>query len=133
MKLRIRGNSIRIRLDRLEIEQLAQHGLVEDKIEFGATDDEALHYSIEWREQNSPLSAEFAPNAIRIFSPRDIADTLTSTNDISLESEQIVAEGRILRLLVEKDFACLTTRSNEDDTHAFENPASPLGHPSTHH
>ena len=41
---------------------------------------------------------------------------------MGIAAEQPVADGVVLRVLVEKDFACLTVREGEDDEDAFPNP-----------
>lgn len=119
MKLRIRGNSLRLRLDQLELARLAAAGAVTDAVRFGPS--VALAYSLLARAQAVPLSAEFDGDGIRIFIRTDEAARLAETETVGVRGEQDTG-GDVLRLLVEKDFSCLQVRPQEDDTHAFPNP-----------
>ena len=118
MKLRIRGNSIRLRIDRGEVDRLAE-GRIEDSISFGG--EARLAYTLEVRPQQAPLAATFDGGQIRVFLSSVEAERLRGTEDVSVENEQPI-DGGVLRLLVEKDFACLTPRFGEDDSHAYINP-----------
>jgi hypothetical protein len=57
MKLRLKGNSVRVRLDRRDIERLIDHGRIEDAVRFGPA--LAFSYAVEAgpaaREARSPL------------------------------------------------------------------------------
>ena len=46
MKLRIKGNSIRLRLLRSEVERLCSADIVSEEIRFGTATDQALKYSV---------------------------------------------------------------------------------------
>ena len=124
MKVRIRGNSIRLRLDRLEIAALELGAAVEERTEFGLGTESALRCTVEAREQDAPLSAAFAANRISIFIRQEDAARLVNTDMVGVETAQEIGGGRALRLLLEKDFACLQDRPGEDDTHSFENPSA---------
>jgi hypothetical protein len=49
MKLRLQGNSVRLRLTRSEVERLRETGLVEESIEFGSG--ESLVYRLQSRRE----------------------------------------------------------------------------------
>ena len=119
MKIRIRDNSLRVRMDRREIEQLAGQGRVEAQCEFGLA---ALRYTVAGREQLVPLAAEFSDAEIRIYVNTFDAADLAGTERVGLETQQPIGDGRSLRLVLEKDFQCLADRPEEDDTHAYDNP-----------
>lgn len=121
MKLRIRGDSLRLRLTQGEVHSLAENGSVHETTSFGAS---RLVYAIRLVD----LPAE-----------RTLAARLSTTPDESrIEVHVGVETGRAwarsdavgiegvdgpLRLLVEKDYACLKERPHEDDGDAFPNPA----------
>ncbi len=119
MKLRIRGDSLRLRLSRGEVEAFDRDGRVEDAAHFGPG--ARLAYSLE-RSPGGALSARLEDGSVVVTVPEDLARTWCRTDRVGLEGEQPTGDGPTLRILVEKDFACLKTRSVEDETDAFPNP-----------
>ena len=107
-------------MDRREIDQLGGQGRVEGQCEFGPS--AALRYVVTSREQLVPLAAEFKDGEIHIYVNAFDAANLAGTDRVGLETQQPIDEGRSLRLMLEKDFQCLTDRPGEDDSHAFDNP-----------
>ncbi len=122
MKLRIRGDSIRVRLDRKDIEKLVKTGRIEDAVHFGPG--RAFSYAVEARatpRERPEASYEDGAIIVRI-DPSDVAGWLASDR-VGFENRQAV-EGGTIRVLLEKDFACVDRPpGEEDDTHAFPNPA----------
>jgi hypothetical protein len=120
MKLRIRGNSLRLRLIQSEVAHFAETGLVEDAIVFRGG--HSLRYSLQVSDIPA-LSAEFVGTEIRVLVPRPQALSWTSSNEVSLIGED-VSETGTLKLLIEKDFACLNPQAvwQEDQSDNFPNP-----------
>lgn len=121
MKLRIRGNSLRLRLTRGEVDALAKDGRVEDAIAFGPTDAARLSYAVVAREAKG-VSAEWTGRAIAVVVPVAQARAWAASEEVGIEHEQPVGAGATLQVTIEKDFACLTPRSGGDDEDAFPNP-----------
>jgi hypothetical protein len=119
MKLRIRGNSVRLRLTRGEVEDFDREGRVEDAAQFGPG--ARLAYALE-RAMVGRLSARLEAGTVVVTVPDDLAASWCRTERVALEGDQPAGDGHTLRILVEKDFACLKTRSGEDETDAFPNP-----------
>ena len=113
MKMRVRGNSIRLRLTRSEVERFRETGLVEEIIEFG--NGQKLVYALESAANSEIVSAEFDSNGITVFVPRKDAKQWVNSNQVGIEAGQNIGNGKILRLLIEKDFACLEPRKGEED------------------
>src|SRR5438093_3090873 len=114
MKLRIRGSSIRLRLTQAEVAHVAGEGRVEDAIAFGPG--ERLVYALVSADVPA-LRARYAAGRIEVAAPSVLAREWAASERVGMEGEQ----GE-LKILVEKDFACLTPRTDEDDTDAFPNP-----------
>jgi hypothetical protein len=119
MKLRIRGNSIRLRLTRSEVDVLAEKGLVEEATAFGGA---RLTYALRTTTTTSALSASLLGTRIEVLVNADRARAWAKSDEVGLEAEQDVGESTPLRLLVEKDFACLTERPGEPNDDTFPNP-----------
>ena len=123
MKLRIRGDSLRLRLTRSEVRQLRASGRVEQTVHFGPQ--RALSYVLQRREVEAPR-ASFEGDRIEVALPPGIADTWADSDQVGIEASQALPEGQ-LRLLIEKDFQCLAPRAGEDDGDAFPHPAAESG------
>ena len=120
MKLRIRDNSIRLRLSQSEVETLRIEGLVSAALNFpGGT---AIDYILESTPASVSLSAQFAHNTIRVLVPESVATEWADSDQVSISSEQNLDDAGVLTLLVEKDFACLSPRENEDESDMFVHP-----------
>ena len=118
MKIRIKGNSIRLRLTKTDIQNLKEKGIVEEKTIIGS--EEIFKYSLVVDEKIATISAEFQANTIKVFLSKKEADLLTETDEITVEGSQNNGEEKGLFLLVEKDLQCLDT-TYEDQTDMYEN------------
>ena len=122
MKLRIRGNSLRLRLSRREVTELAEQGRVEDAIAFGAGPASRLVYALAVSDEAPAAFAHLEGGRIQVTLPTASAREWTSSDRVGIEAEQPNGDGSVLRILVEKDFECLVTRPGEDDRDAYPNP-----------
>lgn len=120
MKLRIRGNSLRLRVSQSELAEIAETGRAEDRIRFCAGAE--LRYQVAV-QPNGAVSAEFSGDRLSVSLPRSEAERWLAPGEISIRGEQLIGDGERLRILVEKDFACLTPREGEDESDLFPNPA----------
>ena len=120
MKIRIRGNSIRFRLTRPEVETLCTKGSVTESTSFA---DNQFVYSVELSEYYDQLSAIFADNTITLYLPANISLDWHKNEVVGFENQLVLANGESLHLLVEKDFTCLVDRG-EDESDNYRNPKS---------
>jgi hypothetical protein len=121
MKLRIRGNSIRLRLTRPEVELLAATGRIVESTRFPGSG--RLTYAIEVASSISEPSAEFDGARICVRVPRAFAETWPTSVETGLLSQQSLPDGGTLRILIERDFECLSPRADESQEGAYANPA----------
>lgn len=120
MKLRLKNNSIRLRLTQGEVTQFGQTGRVDEMIQFSGT--RYFYYVLAKDAQVTELQAKFENETVIVLVPSDLADQWVNSSDVGIENDWDTASGITLKILVEKDFACLTERAGEDDTDAFPNP-----------
>jgi hypothetical protein len=118
MKIRIKGNSIRIRLTKTEVENFEKLGVLEDATEFGNT---RLVYAIESKSTIDQLQASFENNRITVWIPENIKQEWVSTERIGFENKFDIGNNRQLFLLIEKDFVCLDN-TFEDQSDNYPNP-----------
>ena len=123
MKLRIRSNSIRMRLKRGEVDQLAAGtSIVEETLFPGAV----LTYRLDVSE-NSSISATFDNGCLAVSLPKSRVLRWASSDEVSLHTEQELSGSGFLSLLIEKDFKCLEPghhRDCEDDEDTFPHPGA---------
>jgi hypothetical protein len=117
MKLRIKGNSLRLRLTQSEVSLLFSDGKVEESVEFG-TGPSSLVYRVETIDNAQDVSASFENGRLNVFIPKRLAPEWAATEKVSIERADTVPS-----ILIEKDFACLTPRPSEDESDMFPNPA----------
>lgn len=120
MKLRIKGNSIRFRLTKSEVDYFGKEGYLEEKTEFG---NNTFIYAMQNKLYGEELSAEFSDNKITLSIPVHISTEWANTNRIGIEGEMEIASGKKLYLLLEKDFKCLDN-TVEDQSDNYSNPLS---------
>lgn len=120
MKLRIRGSSLRLRLTQGEVKALVDGGRVEEETSFGSS---RLVYALVLAERpgapklEASLRVSGAEARLEVQVEATAARAWAHGAEVGLESDAAA-----LRVLVEKDYACLKDRPHEDDTDAFPNP-----------
>jgi len=130
MKLRIRGNSLRLRLLRGEVEQFGKIGRVVETIRFGASPAAQLSYILEADGEAEQINTFFADNQITVLVPEKAARNWVESDEVSLRSEQPIENGdaeNILKILIEKDFVCLDRKDDPDNSDAFPHPTGKCG------
>jgi hypothetical protein len=120
MKLRIKGDSLRLRLTQGEVATLGETGAVEDQVRFGAG--AALIYRLKRDAAASDMRATFANGTVEVRLPERMATAWCGSDEVTLSGKQSAAAGAELRIVVEKDWRCLTAREGEDESDHFENP-----------
>ncbi len=123
MKLRVRKNSVRLRLDQSDIRQFADAGSVSEAIEFGPRPDQRLTYYLSSTDDIDSVNASIESNKITISVPQSIAMQWVDGDDVGIDADIPVGPDKTLRVLIEKDFACLKPRKGEDESKAFPNPS----------
>lgn len=118
MKLRIKGNSLRLRLTRSEVSELCSSGYLEEHISFGSNE---LIYSLLSDENIRELSAGFSGSKIIVVIPSTLIQNWRDNEIISFDSVISLNENEKLYILVEKDFQCLE-KTTEDQSDNYENP-----------
>jgi len=123
MKLRLRGNSIRLRLKRGEVDRLAAGSTLVEETQFPGS---ALSYSLGLSD-NDDMLASFDNGSIAISMPKEIIPEWADTDLVSLYSEITLADDSQLVVLVEKDFSCLEPghhRDCDDDADTYPHPSA---------
>jgi hypothetical protein len=122
MKLRIHQNSLRVRLNRSDIEQFRRTGICADILRFSSGSH--LTYTVETSAAWTKMEARYYQDWIRVLLPLAIAKRWFDSDQVSLSRHNARDDGP--SLLVEKDFRCLHSdeRDVSDDADSFSNPSA---------
>ena len=122
MKLRIDGDSLRLRLNRSDVQRFRETGTSTESIRFCSGSE--LTYMLETSSELTRIEARYRQDCIRVLVPLDMAQEWASSDQVSLSVDR--AEGSGPALLIEKDFQCLYgDRTNpNDDADVFPNPSA---------
>ncbi|MEL7312891.1 MAG: hypothetical protein AAFN07_15350 [Pseudomonadota bacterium] len=115
MKLRLLGNTIRLRLTRSEVARVAAGETVIETTQISAHD--RFEYALGPGAVDG-VQAHLDGHRLTVLAPADDLKQWGAGDRVAL-AEPRTTEPRIL---VEKDFACLTPREGEDDADTFEHP-----------
>lgn len=118
MKLRIKGNSIRLRLVKTDVACFEKDGYLLETTEFPSG---RLEYALSKDASVSELSAKIEGTKITVQVPVSQADHWTSTDEVGFQNHFRMPGGKELFLLVEKDFVCLDN-TFEDQSDNYPNP-----------
>lgn len=123
MKIRIRGNTIRFRLTRSEVETVATSGYLSEKTEFNTG---SFSYAIKVEESINNFNADFKSDTITLYLPAAFATEWVTTERVGFEDNIKLNNGSNLFVLIEKDFVCMD-ESIEDQSDNYPNPAANKG------
>ena len=118
MKLRIKGNSIRLRLSKIEVEKLSSSKYLEERTSFG---NNTFRYAIQITDAGDELSADFDGSRVTVFIPGSFIIDWAVNNVVGFTATKQVSDTESLYILVEKDFKCLD-ETTEDQSNNYENP-----------
>ncbi len=120
MKLRIRDNSIRLRLTRSEVDLVRDDGLVRGRVPFAGRNN--FDYVLESSPATVKPEANISNNVLTVRIPEAEIISWSDSDEVSISASQILDCGDQLNILVEKDFACLAPREGEDETDMYPHP-----------
>jgi|APGre2960657404_1045060.scaffolds.fasta_scaffold05481_4 hypothetical protein len=118
MKIRIKGNSIRIRLTKTEVNTISTAGYLQEETSFGK---DSFVYALQRVEEGNTLSAMLEQNKITMFVPALLTTDWPANSIISFDAHMPIAGDKTLYLLLEKDFVCLD-HTTEDQSDNYANP-----------
>jgi hypothetical protein len=121
MKIRIQGNSLRIRVGRSELAHFLHEGRIEDTIRFTPAPEARLTYALEISPGATQTQVRYSPQEVAvILAPRQVVQWSLEA-EVGVYTQVPIGAGASLEVIVEKDFACLD-RSDEGNKDTFANP-----------
>lgn len=118
MKIRIKGNSVRLRLTKTEVETFARDGRYAETTHFAH---KTLRYVLEIKMDTTHLEADFKEDTITVYFPEEAQQKWATSNQVGLSNQTDWNDPTALSILVEKDFTCLDN-TIEDQSDNYPNP-----------
>lgn len=125
VKLRIRDNSVRLRLTRGEVEALRNDGIVAARTGFPGGRE--FRYEVESSPASVTAGASLSDCKLTVSLPESVVRAWANSEQVSIGGEQQYKNGESLEILVEKDFQCLTPREGEDESDMYPHPEAGKG------
>jgi hypothetical protein len=122
MKLRLKGNSIRLRLGQTEVRRLASGEVVEESTVFGPSQQECFAYALCASPEALEVSANFTDRRLVIRVPTSMIHQWATTDQVGIQALQRTGIDEGLSILIEKDFECIDAPPGEAQEDAFPNP-----------
>jgi hypothetical protein len=101
VKLRIRDNSVGLRLTQDEIETLRKQGVVSSRTGFPGGRE--FHYVLESSPASVAPAAFYSENVLTVRLPETTVLAWATTQQVAIEGEQVLVDGEKLAITVEKD------------------------------
>lgn len=118
MKLRIKGQSIRLRLTQSELTTFTERGSIEETLRFPGG--RRLVYSVETSTEVEGLVPEYDGERLSVRMPREWVSRWADSDRVGFESTHPLHASGALTVTIEKDFECLHKRPDDED--AFPHP-----------
>jgi hypothetical protein len=122
MKLRIKGNSLRLRVTPSEVKQLLREGAIREHVQFTANPKDRLTYAVISSLTGLTTIVAYQLGNIAVSVPEMQLKKWAGSDEVGVYSEVALGDDRLLSITIEKDFACLD-RSDAENEDTFPNPS----------
>ena len=120
MKIRILANTLRFRLRQPEVQLFQEKGKVIEVTEFGPNLQDQLQFCLE-KTEHPQFTISFTNNITTIGVPVTLAEEWTNSDLIGFNAKIDTGKGKVIEILVEKDFVCLDDPL-DNNIGAYPNP-----------
>jgi hypothetical protein len=107
-------------LTKPEVDNFAAHGYLEEETHFAPGT--SLVYALQSAHNVQEFAATFSGHKITVLIPEESRKRWTSTDLTGFDEEVDAGQGNRLRLVIEKDWACIDNTMNEDQSENYPNP-----------
>jgi len=121
MKIRIKGNSVRLRLTKTDVATLCETGRFEEKTPFP---NGLFTYALQVQSSTENMVATINDNTIEIGISTELIKNWSTNDKVGFQHMVSLENTAELWLLVEKDFVCMD-ETVEDQTDNYPNPKMP--------
>jgi hypothetical protein len=106
VKLRIQGNSIRLRVSRPDLARLLSFGRIEDIVHFGEEENACLKYVLEHSANVAKIAVRHVGTEVAIILPSHAAQSWAESDQVGIYAKHPLGKFGELAVIVEKDFPC---------------------------
>jgi hypothetical protein len=121
LKLRIKGNTLRLRVSRSEVAKLLAGDRVEDAVQFTSVLESRLSYGLEVTRQSKPVAIVWKPQSVTVLISQEQMKKWAIETEVGVYETVDLGSAGSLTVAIEKDFACLNG-SDEENADSFANP-----------
>ncbi|MFX0556136.1 DUF7009 family protein [Maribacter sp. CXY002] len=118
MKVRIKGNSVRFRLTKTEVDTFCTKGYIKEETNF---DGKKFGYALQADVDVKLLDADFAGDTITMYLNKKESLLWGQSERVGFSCVVRTKKGNALSLLLEKDFVCMD-ETVEDQSDNYPNP-----------
>jgi len=121
MKLRIKGNSLRLRVTPSDVQQLLRDGVIGEHVQLTANPKDRLTYEVITSLSEPTAAVAYQLGNITVSMPELQLKKWAGSDDVGIYTEVALGDGQVLSVALEKDFACLDL-SDAENQDTFPNP-----------
>lgn len=122
MKIRMKENSVRLRVGRSELARFLEDGRITETVQFGATREASFTYALEvGGAEDSGAAVRYANRNLAVVVTPEQARVWEQEDQVGIYSRVDLGAGKALEIAVEKDFACMD-RGEDENADTFANP-----------
>jgi hypothetical protein len=121
MKLRIKGNSIRLRVTPSEVKHLLLRGEIQEHVQITPNPMDRLTYAVVSARCGETLTVAYHLGDITVSVPEIELKKWAESDDVGVYADLARGDDGSLSVAIEKDFACLD-RSDAENEDTFANP-----------
>jgi len=121
LKLRIKGNSLRLRVTPSEVKQLLRDGAIREHIQLAANPKDRITYAVISCLSVSATTVAYQLGNITVSVPVAQLQKWAGSEDVGIYANVALGDDLALSVAIEKDFAC-QDRSDADNEDTFPNP-----------
>jgi hypothetical protein len=121
MKLRIKENSLRLRVTPSEVKQLLRDGVIREHVQLTANPRDRLIYAITSSLSGATTTVTYHSGNIAVSVPNVQLTYWACSEEVGVYVDVTLGDDQVLSVAIEKDFACLD-RSDAENEDTFPNP-----------
>ncbi|GGH08453.1 DUF7009 family protein [Silvibacterium dinghuense] len=121
MKLRIKGNSIRLRIAVSEAAKLRAGEPVREIVRFAPQPEAFLAYALIPDASAPEMAVRYTAGQVTVHVPQPVIERWTGGREVGIYATLDIAPQGTLDVILEKDFACLDL-SDAENVDTFPNP-----------
>jgi len=121
MKLRIKGNSLRLRVTPSEVKQLLRNGVIREHVQLTASLKDRLTYAVISSLSGVTTTVAYQFGNITVSVPEIQLERWARSEEVGVYADVALGDDQGLSVAIEKDFACLDLSDAENED-TFPNP-----------